>query len=180
MPIGTASSSSQWTGSLALAYWVESSPSSLNSIGPFYFWCYLYKKFNLSSLLMLISNFLCPRFWIAANMSFGVSNRISNQSPYQVISCQASALISHVTIFHKSSHKMIHFHTRDIFVCWSSFLPLPLLKDTHKACFLSFTIIFSSFFVLPLRFYFYHNYLIFSQFVFFLILSIVLLCNNDN
>ena len=145
MPIGTASSSSQWSGSLALSYWVESSPSSLNSIGPFYFWCCLYKKFNLSSLLMLISNFLCPRFWIAANMSFGVSNRISNQSPYQVISCQASALISHVTIFHKSSHKMIHFHARDIFICWSSFLPLPLLKDTHKACFISFTIIFSVF-----------------------------------
>ena len=64
----------------------------------FYFWCCLYKKFNLSSHLRLISNFLCPRFWIIANMTFGISNRISNQSPHQVISCQASALIS-VSLF---------------------------------------------------------------------------------
>lgn len=139
MPIGTAASSSAWTGSLALPCSLESSQSSLNSIGPFYFWHCLCNKFNLSSHLMLISNFLHPGFWITANMSPGISNRFNNQGPHGVILPGPCSHLwchrfSQIFLRNDSSHcgRCTHY----VVLLFFLFL---LYRNTHKVYLLSFS-----------------------------------------
>lgn len=129
MPIGTAPSSSEWAGSLAWTCAEESLQNCLSSIGPFHFWHWLDNKFNLSSHLMLISNFLHPGFWITANMPLGIANRINNQHPYRVNVWLDPVLHSGVIISHKSSCRKILLFAGELHILWFFLiLHLPLLQ----------------------------------------------------
>lgn len=118
MPTGTAPSSSEWAGSLAWTCAEESLQNCLSSIGPFHFWHSLDNKFNLSSHLMLISNFLHPGFWITANMPLGIANRINNQHPYHVNVWLDPVLHSGVIISHKFSCRKTLLFAGELHILW--------------------------------------------------------------
>lgn len=129
MPTGTAPSSSEWAGSLARTCAEESLQNCLSSIGPFHFWHSLDNKFNLSSHLMLISNFLHPGFWITANMPLGVANRINNHRPYHANVWLDLVLLSDVIICHKSFCRKAPLFAGEVHISWFFLiLHLPLLQ----------------------------------------------------
>lgn len=106
-----------------LACSLQLSQSSLNTIGPLYFWYRLDNKFNLSSHLMSYQISCILDFELQQICPLVYPTELIIRVPTMWSFCKASALSSSVTVCHKFLHKIIPLIAADIHIYWSIFLP---------------------------------------------------------